>query len=429
MSMIGKFLGRSWAAPPAPAARVEPVLSAAVVADAPSGVSAPAGWLRDVGWSGQSRVKSLPRVSPTTAQKHATVFSCCNVIAGDLSKVPLKLYQRGSDGREHRVRDHPAAYLLNVESAPDVPAVVMRYALGYVYALRGNAYAYAPRDGGGELTLIDMLLPDAVSVLKNGRDRFYDIEDGAGVLRRAPARSVVHLRYMALDGWTGRSPIEVAAESVGIALAGQEAAARNASGTFIKAYVKMADAYDDDEAYYRNQRRLRATLDDPEGKGVPILGESDEIKSLDISAADQQLLESRRFDREQIASIYRVPPTKLQILEYGVKANSEQAATDYLTDCLLHWGGLIEQQYALSLLTDRERRAGMFFRHDFDTLLRPTTKERYDALKAAVGGPFMTANEARQKEGLEPRDEGDQLYPPSNMTRDAGTTTGDGNAN
>lgn len=426
MNVIAKLLGRPAAAP---AVRVEPALSAAAVAEAPSGVAAPAGWLQDLGWGGQSRVKSLPRVSPTTAQKHATVFSCCNVIAGDLSKVPLKLYQRSADGREQRVRDHPAAYLLNVESAPGIPAVVMRYALGYVFALRGNAFAYAPRDGGGELTLIDTLLPDEVSVLKNGRERFYDIEDGAGVLRRAPARSMLHLRYMALDGWTGRSPIEVAAESVGIALAGQEAAARNASGTFIKAYVKMADVYDDDEAYYRNQRRLRATLDDPEGKGIPILGGSDEIQSLDISAADQQLLESRRFDREQIASIYRVPPTKLQILEYGVKANSEQAATDYLTDCLLHWGGLIEQQYALSLLTERERRSGMFFRHDFDTLLRPTTKERYDALKAAVGGPFMTANEARQKEGLEPRSEGNQLYPPSNMTRDAGTTTGDGNAN
>ncbi|SOC21937.1 phage portal protein, partial [Rhodobacter maris] len=383
-----------------------------------SGISAPAGWLSEIGWGGQSRVKSLPRVSPGAAQKHATVFSCCNVIAGDLSKVPLKLYQRGANGQEQRVRDHPAAYLLNVESAPGIPAIVMRFALAYVFALRGNAYAYAPRDGGGDLVLVETLLPDAVSVLKAGRARFYDIEDGAGVLRRVPARAMVHLRYMALDGWTGRSPIEVAAESVGIALAGQEAAARNASGTFLKAYVRMEDVYDDDEAYYRNQRRLRATLDDPEGKGIPILGGSDEIKSLDVSAADQQLLETRRFDREQIASIYRVPPTKLQILEYGVKANSEQAATDYLTDCLLHWGGLLEQQYALSLLTDRERRAGFFFRHDFDTLLRPTTKERYDALKAAIGGPFMTPDEGRIKEGLAPIAGGDRLYPPSNMTRD-----------
>lgn len=427
MSVFAKLLGQ---AVPQISARVEPVMSAAASVPSASGTSKPATWLQDIGWGGQSRIKTLPRVSPTIAQKHATVFSCCNVIAGDLSKVPLKLYQRDGEGRETRVRDHAAAYLLNVESAPGIPAIVMRFALAYVFALRGNAFAFAPRDGGGELELIEALLPDEVSILKAGRERFYDIEDGAGVLRRVPSRSLVHLRYMALDGWTGRSPIEVAAESVGIALAGQEAAARNASGTVLKAYAKIADEYEDDEAYYRNQRRLRATLDDPEGKGIPILGGSDTIETLDISAADQQLLESRRFDREQIASIYRVPPTKLQILEYGVKANSEQAATDYLTDCLLHWGGLLEMQYALSLLTDRERRAGMFFRHDFDTLLRPTTKERYDALKAAVGGPFMSANEARRKEGLEERPEGDQLYPPSNMTRDAGNTdkTGDSDA-
>ena len=432
MSIMTRLLGRT--APQS--ARTEPVLTAATnsagaAEGTTSGTAKPSGWMADVGWSGgASRVRTLPRVTASLAQRHATVFACCNVIAGDLSKVPLKLYRRDpTSGREARIRDHPAAFLMNVESAPGIPAVVMRYALAYTFALRGNAYAYAPRDGSGELQLIETLSPDGVSILKNGRARFYDFEDGAGVLRRAPSRAMLHLRYMALDGWTGRSPIEVAAESVGIALAGQEAAARNASGTVLKAYVKMADSYEDDESYYRNQRRLRATLDDPEGKGIPILGGADEIKRLDMSAADQELLAARRFDREQLASIWRVPPTKLQILEYGVKANAEQSAIDYLTDCLLHWGGLLEVQYALSLLTDRERRDGLFFRHDFDTLLRPTTKERYDALRGAVGGPFLTPNEARRKEGLADRPEGDQLYPPSNMTRESGATPkGDANA-
>lgn len=416
MSIIGKFFGRH-----ALPARVEPTVGAAVAcADAPSGTARPVGWISDGGWGTQSRVKTLPRVSAPIAQKHATVFSCCNVIAGDLSKIPLKLYRRRDDGREERVRNHPAVYLLNVESSPGVPAIVTRFALGYVFALRGNAFGYAPRDGAGDLELVEALNPDGVSVLRNGRARFYDFEDGGGVLRRSPSRTMLHMRYMALDGWTGRSPIEVAAESVGLALAGQESAARTVSGTFIRAYVSMEDQYEDDEAYLRNQRRVRAALNDPDSNGLPIVGMNDKINRLDLTAADQELLASRRFDREQLASIYRVPPTKLQILEYGVKANAEQAAIDYLTDCLLHWGKQLEDQYAISLLTERERVAGMFFRHDFDTLLRPTTKERYEALARAVGGPFISPNEARQKEGYEPTPDGDRLYPPPNMTRDEG---------
>lgn len=397
--------------------RAEPPVTAQMAAG-PSMTARPEAWLTEIGWGSQSRVKTLPRVSATLAQKHATVFSCCNVIAGDLSKIPLKLYRRREGGADERLRDHPASYLMNVESSPGIPAVVTRFALAYVMALRGNAFAYAPRDGAGDLELVEAILPDRVSILKNGRDRFYDFEDGAGILRRAPSRTMLHLRYMALDGWSGRSPLEVASESVGVALAGQEAAARNASGTLIRAVVKMEDQYEDDEAYLRNQRRVRAALNDPDANGLPIIGANDDISRLDLSAADQELLASRRFDREQIASIYRVPPTKLQILEFGVKANAEQAAIDYLTDCLLHWGKQLEDQYALSLLTERERRAGLFWRHDFDTLLRPTTKERYEALSKAVGGPFLKANEARRKEGYEDLPEGNDLYPPPNMTRE-----------
>lgn len=411
--MLSKLFGRS----AEPVARVEPVMAAA--ASEPSGTHKPAVWMSDAGWGGGggSNVKTLPRVTATLAQRHATVFACCNVIASDLAKIPLKLYQKGTDGREQRVRDHPAVYLLNVESAAGVSAEILRFALAYAFCLRGNAFAYAPRDGAGELELIETLPNDGVSVLRNGRARFYDFEDGAGVRRRAPSRSIVHLRHLALDGWTGRSPIEISAESVGIALAGQEAAARSATGVVLSAYVSMEDSFQDDEAYERNAKRIKAAIENPEVNGIPILGMNDKIQRLDLSAADQQLLATRSFDREQIASIYRVPPPKLQILEHGVKANAEQAALDYLTDCLLHWGRQFEGQIAQGTLTDAERRAGFYWRHDFDTLLRPTTKERYEALSKAVGGPFISANEARLKEGYDPVEGGSVIYPPPNMTR------------
>lgn len=425
MSILGRLLGRD--VMPV-ASRKEPTLMAASDDSGTSGTSSPTRWLTDVGFGGQSRVRTLPRVSAVIAQKHATVFACCNVIAGDLSKIPLKLYQRRDDGREERVRDHPAAYLLNVESSVGVPSIVTRFALAYLFALRGNAFAYAPRDGGGDLELIEALNPDGVSVLKSGRARFYDFEDGAGVLRRSPIRTMLHLRYLALDGWTGRSPLEVAFESIGVALAGQESAARTVSGSSMRAYVTMEDAYEDDEDYRRNARRIRAAINDPDAMGYPIIGANDKIHRFDLSAADQELLKARQFDREQIASAYRVPPPKLQILEHGVKANAEQSATDYLTDCLLHWGRQLEDQYALSLLTERERSGGMYFRHDFDTLLRPTTRERYEAWNKAVGGPFLTPNEVRIKEGWTPKDGGDVLYPPPNMTRKEGKPEGNEDA-
>jgi HK97 family phage portal protein len=360
-------------------------------------------------------------VTPETAAHHATVFACCNNIAGDLAKVPLKLWQRQGDGQDVRVREHAAGELLNGEAAPGVPAKLVRFAAVYAYALRGNGHIYGPRDGGGELMRLDIVRQGSVSMLRDGLERFYQFEDGAGVQRRVPARAMVHLRYMAEDGWTGRSPIQVAAESVGIALAGQRAAARNAAGGTTKGVIKLGDNYEGEEQRVRNARRIKDAMQDPGGDGWIVTNPDEDVKALDISAADQELLSSRKFDREMLAGIYRMPPSKLQMLEYGVKANGEQQAIDYLTDCLLHWSALVEAQLDVALLTRAERAAGMFLRHDFGALLQPTVKEQYEALNRAVGGPFMRPNEARLKIGLAPVDEGATLNPAPNMTRAEGT--------
>lgn len=422
MSLIRRIFGGVAPGPgpvPLPVSRTEPPVTAVATLE-PSGTAEPRAWLSELGWSAPSRVKGLPRVSALVAERHATVSAVCNVIAGDIAKVPLKIWRKHPDGREERIRGHRLAYLLNVEASPGVPASVLRYALAYAFALRGNAFAYAPRGGGGEVELIETVLEEGVGRLRNGRARFYDFEDGAGMRRRVSSRLMVHLRHMSRDGWTGRSPIEVAAESMGLALAGQELAGRILTGSTMRAVIKMEDVYDDDEAWRRNARRVRNAIVDPEANGFPILGAQDAVEVLDLKAGDQELLASRKMDREQICAIYRVPPAKVGILDGGLKANVEQAAIDYLTDCLMYWAGMVETQMALALLTDAEREAGMVLRHDFGALLRPTTKERYEALKSAVGGPFMTPNEARQKEGLAPQADGDRLNPAANMTRKDG---------
>lgn len=121
---------------PERAARVEPVIAAT---SATSGTRDPSGGVFNLGFGGgQSRVRSLPRVTGLIAQRHATVFACANNIAGDHCKVPLKMYQRDGEGGEKRVRDHPAAYLMNVEASPGVSARVLRFALVYAFCIRGR---------------------------------------------------------------------------------------------------------------------------------------------------------------------------------------------------------------------------------------------------------------------------------------------------
>lgn len=414
MSIFQRLLGSS----PAPVVeRQEPPMTAAAETVT---ATDKAGWMFEGFGAGQSRVKTLPRVTPDIAQKHATVFACAQIIAGDLSKVPMLVVEETRRGTTVPVKEHDLDFLLNVESSPGISSNAMRMMTIYSFALRGNGHAYAPRRGSGDVELIEYVDPDQCQLMKKGRARFYDFIDAADVQRRVPARSMAHLRYLAADGWTGRSPLTFAAESMGIALAGQEAAARTVSGTHVRGYVKMADDFDDEETRLRGIAKIRNTLNNPDGLGWPVLGPDDEVHKLDLSAADQELLASRKFDREQIAAIYRMPPSKLQMLEYGVKANGQQQAIDYRTDCLSHWGALVQGGFEMGLLTEGERARRLRLVHDYDALMQATTKERYDAKSKAIGGPFMTVNEGRVGEGLEPLEGGDILYPPPNMTRKEG---------
>lgn len=399
------------------AERVEPQIAATSEPVPTGGASARVDLSSDAFWGGGSvgRVKGLPVATPRSAERHATVFGCCNVIAGDLAKLPLRVMEGERGGVSEVVNDHPANFLLNVEASEGVPAKLTKFGLAYQFLLQGVSYASAPRDAGGDLTLLEQVF--SVSVLRDGRKRVYTFEDGEGVQRTVPARAMVHLRYGAIDGWTHRSPLMVAADSVGLVLANQDAAGRSASGSTSKAVANLASfAGADDAQYERDKERLRKAWNDGDG-GVTIIGPDDKLEKLGLSATDMQLLESRKFDREMIAGIYRVPPSKLQMLEHGVKANGQQQAIDYRTDCLLHWGGFFAEGLGQALLTAGERSRGLFLEFDYRPLLLPTTKELYEALNKAVGGPFMVYDEAREIANLGKLPDGKRPYPPPNMTR------------
>lgn len=383
---------------------------------ASSGTASPAGWLTQFGW-GQASIKGLPRVDERSALSHGTVYACANVISQDLAKIPLHLYRRTEDGGKERVRDHPAARVLSRMSAPGVPAYSSRYSLHWALLLRGNAYGHIRRNGRGEIVSLEPIPNGQVSVLESGRERVYDFEDAEGIRRRVGWRDMLHLRYCAEDGWTGRSPLQVGAETISVALGAQRYAGKHVSGRgVVRGVVEHPDWFESDEVARAHAQKIRESIDDPESNGIPILPYGMSLKEVGMSPADAQLLEQRRFDREQIAAMFRVPPAKAGIFEHGLKANVEQQAIDYVTDCLLGWARLHEMTFNLALLTEDEQDE-YFFEYLFDGLVRATLKDEIEALIKACGGPFMTRQEARVIRNLKKMDGADALLPPPNMAK------------
>jgi HK97 family phage portal protein len=426
--MIGDPVERKTTIPAvARRARRDPVAAAQVMASTPLAGRHGGGWVDMAAGPRGGPVRSLPVVSDKTAEQHAVIHACCAIIAGDTSKVPLRVREKNRRGNMVTVHEHELEALLNSESAPGVPANIARFAYAYGLALRGTAAAYAPRDARGNVALIDVLQEGQFSVLRTGRARVYQFTDGDEIQRTAGHLQMVHWRYCSADGWDHRSPVRVACESVALALAGQRAAARHASGHQLRGYVKLADDFEDAAARRLSHQRIKAALDDPDAGGVPILGLQDEIHSLDLSAADAQLLENRAFDREGLAAIFRVPLSKLQV-GGATRAAGQQGAIDYVTDGLLHWKAQIEGPLNLGLLTAGERARRLSLSHDFDALMEATTRERIEAAVRATGGPITTIDEGREMNGLPPVPDGSGklMYPPPNMTRADVQTGGKG---
>ncbi|WP_018634398.1 phage portal protein [Neomegalonema perideroedes] len=376
---------------------------------------------KDPGWFGlreigRGRRGGLPRVSEDSALAHGTVYACVNAIAQDMAKVPLHLYRRTKSGDKERVYDHPALEALTIQSSEGVPAIVARYALQWAVSLRGNAFAFIRRGGDGRIKSLETIHNDHVSIYRNGSRRYYDFEDAEGERRRVGWRDMLHLRLCAEDGWLGRSPLAVASHTMALALGAQAHAGRHVTEReAIRAVVEHPDWFQDDDEARRHAQRIRNALDDPEANGIPILPFGMSFKTVGLSPADEELLAQRRFDREQIATIYRVPPAKAGIYEHGLKGSVEQQAIDYVTDCLLGWAKLNEDHFRLALLTEEERRSGLRFEYLFDGLMRATTRERIEAFVRAAGGPYMTRAEARSASNLPWRADAEGLLPPPNM--------------
>ncbi|NVK56666.1 MAG: phage portal protein [Alteromonadaceae bacterium] len=358
-------------------------------------------------------------VSAEEAERYAAVYSCCNIIAGDMAKVPLRVVEKLGDNNFVPVDFHAVNYLLNVEPFDGVHAAGLRYALNYDYLLRGVSYAHVVRDGGGEVVSIAALQGASLRMLADGA-RIYDATDYLGRSVRLAGRSVLHMRYGARDMWTHRSPLSVAAATVALAADGHDAAARSASGDTLKGVAKVGYMESDAEEFERLDKRFRQSAKAAREKGqILVIGPDDDFKPLNMSAADMELLSTRKWDAKEIASMFRVPLWKLQDTQGGLKGAGQQAAIDYSGDCLSHWASGVEGASTMSLLTREERERGLRIKHDWTALLEPTTKEAYEAVNIAVGGPFMTVNEGRAMVGLNQIAGADpRPYPPPNMTRE-----------
>lgn len=387
-------------------------------------------WMTRIGFGPSS---TGINVTPDSSMQAAAVFACIRVLSEDVAKIPIHLKRQRSDGGSDIITDHNLARLLNVPNSWQT-SYEFRQMMMAGLGLRGNSIAVLIRNGRGEIQRIIPIRSNGFTV--------YSAEDGTlfyqiaklgthdlAVLRDVPLlvpqEDILHLRWMPLDGIHGVSPITYAREAVGLSLAAEKHGAASFGNAAKPQGVLKHPAQLTRETAEKLREQWREVYQGPANAGkTMVLEEGMTFEPLKLSNEDAQFLESRKFQVEEIARIFRVPPHMIMHLERATFSNIEQQSLDYVTNTLMSWFELWESAMNRDLLRTKERQQGYYFEFDANRILRGNVKDRFASYATARQWGWMSVNDIRKKEGLNPIAGGDNYLQPANMVP-VGTSTPD----
>lgn len=375
--------------------------------------SDPAAWLVDMLSGGTSATGRS--VTSTTALYASAVFACVRVLAETVGQLPLHVYRRLDGGGKERSADHWLYQIVRFSPNPEMTAAEFWETMMGHLVLRGNAYAEIVWNNAGKVSELWPLHPDKVAVKRIGTALVYEVTPTTGAVVPLPAEKVLHLRGLGSNGLAGYSPITLAREAIGLSLAAEEYGARFFGNSANPSGVLQAPKTLSDSAYERLKKSWSAQH---EGLGkahrVAILEEGLTWQQIGIAPDDAQFLETRKFQRAEIASIFRVPPHMIADLDRATFSNIEHQSLEFMTHSIMPYLSKVEQRVNLSLLMLDRR---YFVEFLVAGILRGDQKSRYDAYAVGRQWGWLSANDVRELENQNPLpgDQGDQYMVPLNM--------------
>lgn len=370
-------------------------------------------------------------VTERTSMQITAVYCCVRILAESIAQLPFHLCKYGEDGSMERAKDHPLYRILHDEPNPEMTSFVFRETMMAHLLLWGNAYAQVIRNGRGEVTALYPLMPNRMTVDRDQKGQLYYSyqtqtsdapQTGTGTVILMPW-DVLHIPGLSFDGLVGYSPIAAAKNSIGMALACEE------YGASFFANGSAPGGILEHPGTISNPEKVRDAWNEAfrgPGKGskVAVLEEGLKYTPISINPQEAQFLETRKFQINEIARIFRIPPHMIGDLEKSSFSNIEQQSLEFVKYTLDPWVCRWEQHTNKCLLTAEEKKI-YSAELNVDGLMRGDYKSRQEAYNIARNGGWMSANDIRRLENLPPipaEDGGDEYLVNGTMTKlaDAG---------
>lgn len=364
-----------------------------------------------------NRSVSGANVTSESALTFSAVLACVRVLAESVSTLPLIVYRREADGSKSRAEDHPLYHVLHDAANADMTAVQWREASMVHLCLWGNAYSEIVYDRAGRVRELWPLHPANMTVKRvDGALRYEYRENGRGSPIRYESYEILHVTALSINGLVGMSPIAMARDSIGLGLTLNEYGARMFANGVRPGGVLEHPGELTDDAYRRLKESFEAEYAGALNAGrTLLLEEGMKFSPLSFPPDDAQFLESRQFQIEEIARIFRVPLHKIGDLRHATFSNIEHQSIEFVTDTLRPWLVRWEQAINQKLLSPNER-GRVYVEHLIDGVLRGDIQSRYAAYAVGRQWGWLSRNDIRSRENMNPIAGGDDYLTPLNMT-------------
>ena len=357
-------------------------------------------------------------VNERSAMQLTAVYACVRILAEGVAGLPLHLYKCGKNGSREKAVDHSLYFLLHDEPNPEMTSFVFRETLMTHLLLYGNCYCQIIRDGRGQVTALYPLMPNQMSVDRDEKGQLYYtyLRSGeeADTMKKGTVyllpEDVLHIPALGFDGLVGYSPIAMAKNSIGMGLACEEYGAKFfANGAAPSGVLEHPGTIKD---ITRLRESWNAIYGGSKNAGkVAILEEGMHYSPISISPNEAQFLETRKFQVDEIARIFHVPPHMIGDLDRSTFSNIEQQSLEFVKYTLNPWVCRWEQALTRSLLSPKEKRE-YSIKFNVDGLLRGDYQSRMNGYAVGRQNGWMSANDIRELENLDriSAEQGGDLY-------------------
>jgi HK97 family phage portal protein len=341
-------------------------------------------------------------IDQETALKYTAVFACNKVLAEAFASTPAMLYRKNKNGEREVSNDLSIYDILHNAPNDEMSPFNFKEACMTSLNLGGNSVCERLINNHGELV---GLYPYNYTKVEIKRDNIskklvYIVSEGAEQ-RTLTRNQVFHVPNMSLDGIVGLTPISYAASAIRLGISYEMFGVNfyrngaNASGAFKHAGTLS------EEAFNRLKKELKYNYTGLKNTGTPmILEDGLEFQQFSITPVDAQLLESKAFQIEDIARIYRVPQHLIGLLEHATFSNIEQQSLEFVMYTMLPWFKRWEDNINMQLLTPLERKAGYYIEFKLESLLRGDIASRATYYAQGRQWGWLSVNDIRRLENM-----------------------------